>query len=311
MKIQSQCTSDILMIRPASFGYNKETAVNNVYQQKPVNTELEYIQKQALIEFDAFAGKLSDAGVNVIVVSDTPEPQKPDALFPNNWISFHEDGTVVLYPMYAKSRRTERRNEILELLEKQHGLRTTNVIDLTYFENEGKFLEGTGSLVLDRVNKIAYAAASERTSPELVEEFSSQLNYKPVIFNAVANGAPVYHTNVLLSVCDKFVVICLDYISSETEKEALLKTVELTQKKVLSISAEQASCFAGNMLELKSEKEESLLVMSTNAYNSLDTEQLSFLNKHYKIIHSPLDTIEKYGGGSARCMIAEIFLPWN
>ncbi len=311
MKIQSQCTSDILMIRPSSFGYNEETATNNAYQHKPVNTELSYIQQQALIEFDAFAGKLSDAGVNVIVVSDTPEPPKPDALFPNNWISFHEDGTVVLYPMYAANRRKERRHDILEMLKNEYGFTSSKLIDFTQHEQQGEFLEGTGSLVLDRVNKIAYAAVSERTSPELVEEFSSQLNYKPVIFNTVANGVPVYHTNVLLSVCDKFVVICLDYISSETEKEALQKTFRSTKKEVLIITPEQASCFAGNMLELNSKNGESLLVMSATAYNSLDKEQVSFLNKHCKIIHSPLDTIERYGGGSARCMIAEIFLPRN
>jgi hypothetical protein len=311
MKIQSQCTSAILMIRPASFGYNEETATNNSYQQKPVNTDIATIKQQALNEFDAFAQKLADAGVNVIVVSDTPEPQKPDALFPNNWISFHEDGTVVLYPMYAKSRRTERKKDILETLEKQHGFIITSILDLTHFENDGKFLEGTGSLVLDRVNQIAYASVSERTAPELVNKLCLQFNYKPILFNAAENGIPVYHTNVVLSVCDRFAIICLDYISSETEKEDLLRTFRLTQKEVLTITARQASSFTGNMLELKTKKGESLLVMSTSAYVSLDAEQLSFLNKYCKIIHSPLDTIEKYGGGSARCMIAEIFLPGN
>ena len=298
MNIQSQCTSAVLMIRPASFGYNEETAANNVYQQKPGNSDSGIIQQQALVEFDAFAQKLSEAGVRVIIVPDTPEPPKPDALFPNNWISFHEDGTVLLYPMYAKSRRAERRNDILETLEKQHGFRIINLIDITNFEKEGEFLEGTGSLVLDRVNRIAYASLSERTTPELVQEFCSQLNYKAVLFKAIVNEVPVYHTNVVLSVCDKFVVICLDYISSQTQKEELLNTFLSTQKEVLTISAKQASCFAGNMLELKSKEAESLLVMSTTAYKSLDTEQISFLGKQCKIIHSPLDTIEKYGGGN-------------
>jgi hypothetical protein len=299
------------MIRPASFGYNEETATNNVYQQKPDNTDNATIQQQALIEFDAFANKLTEAGVNVIRVSDTPEPPKPDALFPNNWISFHEDGTVVFYPMYAANRRIERRNDIIEVIEQQSSFRLNQIIDLTHYEEQNKFLEGTGSLVLDRVNQIAYASVSEKTAPELVKEFARQLNYKPVIFNAVANGVPVYHTNVVLSVCDRFVVICLDYISSETEKEELLKTFTSTQKEVLTISAIQVSSFARNMLELNSKKGENLLAMSTTAYNSLDKEQLSFLNKYCKIIHSPLNTIEKHGGGSARCMLAEIFLPGN
>lgn len=299
------------MIRPASFAYNEETATNNVYQKKPDNTDSTTIQQQALLEFDALAQKLTDAGVNVIIASDTPEPRKPDAIFPNNWVSFHEDGTVILYPMFAKSRRAERRKDILQTLEKQRGFRITGILNLTHFEKEGKFLEGTGSLVLDRVNQIAYASVSERTSPELINKFCQEFNYKPLLFNATENGIPVYHTNVVLSVCDQFVVICLDYICSITEKEELLKTFRLTQKEVFTISAKQASSFAGNMLELNSKKGESLLVMSATAYNSLDKEQLSFLNKYCKIIYSTLDTIEKYGGGSARCMLAEIFLPGN
>lgn len=306
-----QCTSTILMIRPASFGYNEETAQNNVYQHKPVITELTNIQQQALNEFDAFAQKLSEAGVSVIIVSDTPEPPKPDAIFPNNWISFHEDGTVVLYPMYALNRRSERRTDILEKLKNEYGFAINKIIDLTHHEQQNQFLEGTGSMVLDRANKIAYASVSERTTPELVREFCRQLNYKPVLFNAVANGIPVYHTNVLLSVCDRFVVICLDYISSESEKEDLLEILKKTRTDIITISEKQASCFAGNVLELKSKKGESLLAMSTAAYNYLDKQQLSFLNKHSRIIHSPLDTIEKYAGGSARCMLAEVFLPLN
>jgi hypothetical protein len=297
--MNKQAASDILMIQ--------ETASNNIYQQKPGNIDINQIQQQALAEFDALVQKLSDAGVNVIVLSDTPKPHKPDALFPNNWISFHKDGIAVLYPMYAASRRTERRKDILDVLEKQHGFTTDKLIDLTHYEVEGKFLEGTGSLVLDRENKIAYASISERTSPELVEEFCRQLNYKPVLFHAVANALPVYHTNVLLTVCSKFVVICLDYISSDGERENLLEVFKSTNKVVLTITQKQASAFAGNMLELKSKNDDFLLVMSTCAYNSLNEEQVAFLQQQCKIIHSPLDTIEKFGGGSARCMIAEIF----
>ena len=307
MKNQSQCTADILMIRPARFGYNEETAANNSFQHKPEQSL--NIQQQALNEFDAFAQQLTDVGVNVIVIPDTTEPQKPDAIFPNNWISFHDEDTVVLYPMYATNRRTERRKDILQTLKNNHRFQISNTIDLTHYEVESKFLEGTGSLVLDRVNRIAYASVSERTSPELVEEFCKQLNYKPILFHAVANGVPVYHTNVLLSVCEKFVVICLDYISSESEKKDLLDNFKSTEKEVLVITSKQASCFAGNMLQLNSKKHESLVVMSTCAYNSLTQNQISFLQQYSKIIHSPLDTIEKYGGGSARCMIAEIFLP--
>lgn len=303
------CTSDIVMIRPASFCYNEETATNNAYQHKTDNSAVHSIQQKALHEFDVFAAKLSDAGVNTIIIPDKPEPPKPDAIFPNNWISFHEDGAVVLYPMYAVNRRTERRKDILETLEKQCGFSVSTIIDLTHYEQEGKFLEGTGSLVLDRVNKIAYASVSERTSPELVEEFCKHLNYKPVFFHALEDGVAVYHTNVLISVCSKFVVICLDYISSEDEKRYLIEVFRSTGKEVLAITKKQASCFAGNMLELSSKKGESLLVMSTCAFNSLDRVKVSFLQKNCNIIHSPLDTIEKHGGGSARCMIAEVFLP--
>lgn len=305
--MQNQCTSSVLMIRPASFAYNEETATDNVYQQKPVNIDFAFIQQQAVHEFDAFANKLSEAGVNVMVIPDTPEPRKPDAVFPNNWISFHEDGVVVLYPMYAKSRRTERRLDIIETLKTDYRVAFNKLIDLTQYEQSSKFLEGTGSLVLDRVNRIAYATVSERTTPELVYEFCRQLNYKPLLFHARTNGLPVYHTNVLLSVCEAFVVVCLDYIASEIEKTELLNTIKSTNKELFSITSKQASCFAGNILELKSIKGERVLVMSFAAYNSLDVEQIKFLSNHCKIIYSPLDTIEKYGGGSARCMLAEVF----
>jgi len=303
------------MIRPASFAYNEETAANNVYQHKPVNADICSIQQQVLIEFDALIKKLKDAGVNVIVVNDTPEPPKPDAIFPNNWISFHEDAclpdrqaTVVLYPMYAANRRTERRKDIIELLGKQYGFTFNNVIDLTQYEQKGKFLEGTGSLVFDRVNKVAYSSVSERTSPELVHTLCSQLNYIPHIFHAVDEGVAVYHTNVVMTVCNRFAVICLDYISSETEKAALTNSLRSAGKEILVITPQQVKSFAGNMLGLSSEQGKSLLVMSSQAYNSLRNEQLDFLRQHCSIIHSPLDTIEKYGGGSARCMIAEIFI---
>ncbi len=300
-----QCTSNLLMIRPASFAYNEETAESNIYQQKPEQNL--NIQHQALIEFDALAEKLSAAGVNVIVVSDTPEPHKPDAIFPNNWVSFHHDGTVVLYPMFAANRRAERRKDILEILEKKHYITIKDVIDLSRYEQEAKFLEGTGSVVFDHENKLAFTAISQRTEPGLVNKLCNKLGYTPVFFHTHLNGIPVYHTNVLLSVCSKFMVVCMDYIIAEKEKENISVIAEKTGKELIIITAEQAENFAGNVLEVRSVKGENILVMSTSAYNSFTSVQLKTIEKHCRIIHTPLDTIEKHGGGSARCMLAEVF----
>ncbi|MCG3164509.1 MAG: hypothetical protein POELPBGB_00263 [Bacteroidia bacterium] len=307
--MNNQCTSHVLMIRPASFGYNEETAANNIYQQKPANTDILSIQQQALNEFDAFTQNLSEKGVNVILLPDTPEHPKPDALFPNNWVSFHEDGTVVLYPMYAANRRKERRKDIIEVVEKQCSFRLSQVIDLTHYEQHNKFLEGTGSLVLDRENKIAYASVSGRTNPQLVYEFCRKMNYKPLIFHSSANGVAVYHTNVVMSVCSNFVVICMDYITSETEQKTLLDSFKQTNKEVLLITARQAAHFTGNVLEVQTDEGKTHVIMSSAAYRAFNPEQLQIIKKYCGIIHSPLDTIEKHGGGSARCMLAEVFLP--
>lgn len=309
MNKKTPCASALLMIRPASFGYNAQTASTNIYQQQPASTDTALIQEKALQEFDDFVKKLNDAGLKIIVFDDTPTPTKPDAIFPNNWLSLHHDGTLVLYPMYAKNRRTERRNDIIETLKNHYGFQVKNRIDLTGFELQEKFLEGTGSLVFDHENRIAFAAVSQRTAPELVIELCKQINYAPFLFHAISNKIPVYHTNVMLSVCKRLVIVCFDYFTSEKEKQKFSALVNSTGKEIIAISPVQASAFAGNVLETVNEKNEHLLIMSSAAFKSFDSQQIKRIEKHCRIVHSPLQTIEKFGGGSARCMLAEIFLP--
>lgn len=302
----SQTTSDILMIRPASFGFNEQTAGSNAFQQN--NTELEQVQQKAAQEFDSFADLLKSKGVNVTIINDTAEPQKPDAIFPNNWVSFHDNGDVILYPMQAENRRYERREDAIRLLKSQFTV--NHVVDLSRFELEDKFLEGTGSIVLDRDNKIAYACLSPRTNLEVLNAFCEYLHYTAVTFAATDAGQQaIYHTNVMMCVGSKFAVVCLDSITNIDEKQAVIDSLQRNGKTIVSITLEQMNHFAGNMLEVKSIDGKRLLVMSKSAHNSLTPEQIAKLGKYTEIVSADLTTIETIGGGSARCMLAEVHLP--
>jgi hypothetical protein len=299
-----QNTSHLLMIRPVKFGYNAQTAVNNSFQVASTDTT---VQQKALAEFDSFVSKLQANGIDVTVVQDTAEPHTPDSVFPNNWISFHEEGTIFLYPMFAINRRQERKQQVLDIVNKKFIINTT--IDLTANENEAIYLEGTGSMVLDRANKIAYACLSPRTDEKLLQQFCTQQNYTAVSFIANdANGDAIYHTNVMMCVANTFVVICLESISNEDEKNMLIQTIENTGKQIVTITLQQMNQFAGNMLQVVNNKQQPFLVMSTQAYQSLSATQIDTLQKHNPIIHSNIKTIETNGGGSARCMMAEVFL---
>ena len=310
-----QITSTILMIRPVQFRFNEQTAVNNYYQKKIGHLNALEIQEKAQTEFDGFVQVLRQRGIEVIVIDDTSIPDTPDSIFPNNWISFHEDGRVAIYPMYAENRRLERRQDIPEILKSKYAFAWTEKIDFTSFEKENKFLEGTGSMILDRVNKIAYAALSQRTNKEVLEEFCTRFGYEPVLFTAYQNvkddRLPIYHTNVMMCIADEFAILCADSIDIKKERETVINMLEATGKEIIFISEEQKGYFAGNMLQVVNAANDKFLIMSSAAYDSLDIGQIDSIQKYCPIIHSPLDTIEALGGGSARCMMAEIFLPKN
>ncbi len=307
-----QITDTILMIRPVNFRMNEQTAVNNYYQ-KVLDTILpETINAKAQKEFDDYVVKLKSIGVHVIVVADTLDTDTPDAVFPNNWISFHENGTVALYPMFAENRRLERREDILDLLE-DGGFVINNLVDYTSAEEEQVFLEGTGSIVLDRVNQKAYCALSPRADEDLFIEFCEDFEYTPVIFNAnqTINGQrkPIYHTNVMMCIGETFAVVCLDCIDDKSERKNVMSHLKQDGKEIIVISENQVTNFAGNMLQVKGANNKPYLVMSQAAYNSLTKNQIQTFEKHASILSSSLDTIEACGGGSARCMMAEVFLP--
>jgi len=306
-----QITNTIMMIKPVGFRYNEQTAVNNYYQKVLDNLTDEQTQEKALSEFNVFVDKLRNAGVNVVVVEDTKNPDTPDSIFPNNWVSFHENGIVGLYPMCAENRRDERREDILDILVDEHGFSIEEIKDFTEFEEHDKFLEGTGSMVLDRENKICYAAISIRTDEIAVMQFCEEFGYRPVCFTAnqdvEGERMAIYHTNVLMCVADTFVVICLDTIDDAIERENVVENLKETGKEIIEITEEQNQRFAGNMLQVMGDKP--YIVMSNSAYNSLSESQIKTIEKHCPIIYSSLDTIEACGGGSARCMMAEIFLP--
>lgn len=308
-----QLTDTLLMIRPVRFGYNVETAVNNHYQQFLAGLSAEQIQQRAQQEFDAFVALLRQHEVNVITVEDTPEKDTPDSIFPNNWISFHDDGTVVTYPMWAPNRRLERREDIIGILQREHRFSITRKIDYSHFENEEQYLEGTGSVVLDRQNRIAYACVSPRTHLKLLEEFCAEFGFRPVVFYAsrmTARGfAEIYHTNVMMSIGEKLAVFCGDAVRNKWDRAQVLDTIRQSGKEVISISEEQCNHFAGNMLQVKSRSGKTLLVMSEQAYRSLTAEQVHQIEQQTDILYSSLTTIEFCGGGSARCMMAEVFLP--
>jgi hypothetical protein len=300
-----QTTSHVLMIRPVNFNFNPETAVNNAFQSRAGGEEA---QDRALSEFDGFVNRLCGQGVDVTVVKDTALPYTPDSIFPNNWISFHADGTICLFPMYAVNRRQERKPDFLEAIAAK--FRVTRKIDLSHYEKENLFLEGTGSMVLDRENKIAYACLSPRTNNTVLEDFCEKMGYTAIMFQGIdGKGLPIYHTNVMMCVADSFVVICLDLVPEKGEREKIIASMENTGKEIIDIGPDQMNHFAGNMLQLQNHKGEKLLVMSSQAYGSLREDQVRKLESYNRILHAPLDNIETNGGGSARCMIAEVFLP--
>ena len=302
-----QTTDTVLMIEPAAFGFNAETAQNNYFQ---INSENAETQNRALQEFNNFVEKLRSKGINVIIVKDTLEPHTPDSIFPNNWISMHQDGTVVLYPMCAVNRRWERRNDILEILKRNFSVK--EIIDFSAPENDGKFLEGTGSMIFDHDNKLAYGSVSLRLDEQLFREFCEKFGFEPVVFHSyqTANNErlPIYHTNVMMCVADQFVVICLDCIDDETERVNVVNAIVNSGKEIIEISESQMQQFAGNMLQVQNYEGKKFLVMSQSAYQSLTPEQISNIEKYSEIIYSDLETIETNGGGSARCMLAEVFL---
>lgn len=293
------------MIRPVAFDFNAETAVNNAFQQKGAS---DHAQAKAEAEFEGFVQKLASAGIDVTVVQDTPEPHTPDSIFPNNWVSFHQDGTLVLYPMYATNRRAERKPHVLEAIEQK--FHVGRRLDFSGEENRNRFLEGTGSMVLDRENKIAYACISPRTEQGLFEDWCKQMGYTACSFRSVdESGGEIYHTNVMMCVADRYVVICLDSIRNDEERRRVEETIRSSGKQIIPISYGQMNRFAGNMLQVENAEGRTFLVMSSQAYGALEPEQVTRLESFNPILHSSLDTIETNGGGSARCMMAEIFLP--
>ncbi len=308
----NQTTNSILMIRPVAFRLNEQTAVNNYYQKILDGLAKETVNAQAQQEFDAFVHKLRKAGVNVIVVDDTTNPDTPDSIFPNNWISFHENGDVVLYPMFAKNRREERREDILDILE-NNGFIINEIMDYTSAEEDGFYLEGTGSLLLDRENDKAYCALSPRSDEELFIEFCEDFEFSPIIFEAfqTVNGErkPIYHTNVMLCIGETFAVICADCIDDKKERKMVLDSLRNDEKEIILITEAQLNNFAGNMLELEGADDRRYLVMSSSAHKSLTKKQINQIEEHVTILSVNLDIIEACGGGSARCMMAEIFLP--
>jgi hypothetical protein len=301
-----QSTSNLLMIRPVSFGYNDQTAVSNSFQSRDAD-QLK-VQSNALIEFNALVKVLKENNVNVTVIEDTVQPHTPDSIFPNNWISFHADGDIYLYPMQAENRRLERREDIIRKLEEKFTVK--HITDFSRFEQEGKFLEGTGSMVLDRENKIAYACLSPRTNKDVLNIFCEQTGYKPVMFHAFSeDDIAIYHTNVLMALGSKFAVICLDSVKKSAEKQLLIESLKSTGKVIVDITFEQMNHYAGNMLEVKNNVGDALIVMSKSAFTSLNEQQKATLSKYGKLIYADINTIETNGGGSARCMIAEVHLP--
>jgi hypothetical protein len=308
----NQTTNSILMIRPVAFRMNEQTAVNNYYQKVIDDLLPATVNAKAQQEFDDFVAKLRAVGVDVIVVDDTSEPNTPDSIFPNNWISFHENGDVALYPMFAENRRQERREEILDILEEK-GFFIENIVDYTSAEEDGYFLEGTGSIVLDRANGKAYCALSPRADEELFIEFCEDFDLNPIIFEAFqtvnSERKQIYHTNVMMCIGETYAVICADAIDDKKERKMVLDSLKGDEKEVILITEDQVNNFAGNMLEVKGANDRRYLVMSTSAHKSLTKKQIAQLEEHVTILSSSLDTIEACGGGSARCMMAEIFLP--
>jgi hypothetical protein len=304
--MESQTTSDVLMIRPAAFASNPQTAASNRFQTKP---SVDADSAEALKEFDGAVSALSNAGIRVHVFQDSLEPHTPDSLFPNNWFSTHADGTIVIYPMLAPNRRLERRMDVFENLSRAEGFHVREIIDLTAHESRNRFLEGTGSLVLDRPHRIAYACLSPRTDIDLLGEFAQRLDYDLVAFDACdAERAPVYHTNVVMAVGTGWAAVCLDAIAPH-EQKSILDQLDATERQVISLTLEQMHSFAGNMLELQANDGDAVIALSNTALRALTVGQRKTLEAHASLLPVDIPTIERVGGGSIRCMLAEIFLP--
>ena len=297
------------MVRPANFGYNEQTAENNAFQLYDDSLSDKEIRVKALAEFDAFVECLKNEGVQVIVAEDSASPAKPDAVFPNNWVTFHQEGFVITYPMFAPIRREERSESIIEQV-LQQGFNSTARLHFEASEENDQFLEGTGSVIFDHVNKIAYAGLSPRTNDVLLDSLCEKIGYEAVTFRALdAAGQEVYHTNVMMAMGENFVVVCLGCIWDQKERAMLENKFRETGKEIVNISLDQMNAFAGNMLQVKNKDGKLILVMSSTAYESLTPDQITLLEGHTSLLHCPIDTIETYGGGSARCMMAEVFLP--
>ena len=298
-----QTANKILMVRPARFTFNEQTAENNHFQNKPSISD---ISERALKEFDNFVDNLRIHKIDVVVVQDTIEPHTPDSIYPNNWFSTHSTGELVLYPMFAENRRMERKPHILETIEENFN--AYKIIDFTVWEEKNRFLEGTGSMILDHNNRVAYACRSERTDDIVFEEFYTKMNSEPEIFNAYdEEGRNIYHTNVMLSIGEKYAVICAESITDETRRDYIINKLKMSKKDVIEISFEQMKNFCANIIEVRNSEDKKFLIMSETAKNAFKHEQIDILQQHCEIISSPLSTIEQTGGGSARCMIAEIF----
>ena len=310
-KSSQQITSNILMIRPCRFFSNPETAISNKFQGKSL-IDGDELQRVALDEFDQLVEKLKQADLNIIQFDDTPEPPTPDSVFPNNWISMHNDGTVILYPMEAINRRTERRSDIIKSLIDEYGFFINRTIDLTPYEIESRYLEGTGSMVLDRINGIAYACISSRTDELVLSDFSKQMNYSVVSFDASdSSGSSIYHTNVIMSLGENIAILCEEAIKDNSERENVLSSLKSSNHEIVCITLEQMHSFSGNVLEVISNGGEKLMLMSSSAERALTDSQYKTISKYCRIVSSPIDNIEASAGGSVRCMMAEIFLPKN
>jgi len=300
-------TNTIMMVRPANFGFNAETAANNAFQSNDRGETAMNIARQARNEFDNMVEILRSKGVEIFVIEDNVDPKKPDAIFPNNWISFHKSGAVITYPMFAENRRIERRQEIIDEIGQSFGIDRRYTFE--HYEEDGMYLEGTGSMLFDRDRNIAYACLSQRTDPQLLDKFCVLMSARRVVFHAVdRNGDAIYHTNVMMALGEDFAVLCKDSISKKEELGELLSVLEETGKEVVDISFDQVESFAGNMLQVRNDKGETFLVMSQSAYDSLDMNQIEKLSSKTELLPIKIDTIEYYGGGSVRCMMAEVFL---
>lgn len=307
--MRRQTTAHILMVRPANFAFNEETAANNAFQSRDKQLDPAEISEKAMEEFDGFVTQLRAAGVHVIVAKDSVKPIKPDAVFPNNWITLHQEGMIITYPMFAATRRAERRRKVIDII-LEEGFRSEKRVNFEFNEKRNRYLEGTGSIIFDHRNRLAYACLSPRTDSELLQDLCDEIGYQPVVFHSVdGNGQAIYHTNVMMALGETFVVICMETIRDAKERAQLEQRFRTTEKEIIPISLAQMNAFAGNMLQVRNTAGKTILVMSSQAYRALTPEQIKQLERHTKLLHSPIDTIEKYGGGSARCMMAEIFLP--